>query len=373
MQKIAFLLILFLATGTLHAAEPVLLDGVNIAPAVAYFEGQVRTLSRPIPIYNWSTNAHLLPGGDIGGWIRRSVGVFWNGYGNPTGPENTYGSGFYGAEDPVVSFAYGGGGDQWLLTRLTLPPGFRLIDIGRLGGAGPVPEDVLEILQKFNCDGQDLAKFGWMEFFYQWGSSLSDRCRSFGKSLFMQYVPIDGFAYSYFAMSFHACPASLEDEKNLLSNRAFVITNDRWIRPEHFRAFNKDSRDFLEDRRRIQTLFAQAQDRFDFQSLPALKIQEQFKRDFPNRTHVGTYWQALCGDVECSVRYQAYDGSLGRSRQFVAGRYFVSPDLRIFGDLTLNLHRGGLLWADLKGQALSPNTDEWLRENILGCEKTREY
>ena len=169
---------------------PIIFEGIDISPAVSYFKKLVVTLKTPVTIYNWSPGAqqpfwnHDHAPNDLNlldisqSWSQS----FWQSYGEPKGMDNMYGTGLYGAVDPVVTVGFGGGLSTQILLQMDLPKGFKMLDLGNPGfsNLSPPHDQVSDIETHFGCPvSRDADKF-----FENGGASLSQECKRLVRKLF---------------------------------------------------------------------------------------------------------------------------------------------------------------------------------------------
>lgn len=359
MKPLLAAFLFFLIGPTLALAEPLLFEGVDIQPLVRAHSHQVLTLTQPVTIYSWSTagrdplyNPERSPD-DPGlmGHAYRASRVFWTNFGSKEGANNMYGFGLYGAVDAVATRGYGGADSEWLLTQMRLPIGFRLIDVANPVSlpASPEQEAARDVAIRFHCPSNLQVD----SLFQTGGSKLPDDCRRLTQKIFDDVLKIDGFAYSYVETQFKAC-----SQDPSFSARAFVITRPDWIKPELVHFFNRASRQNIEDRIVIQTLFFKSED----ENMSITPEQSQILVDFMIQHPDSDLKKStsLCDGSQCRLTATFCDAS-GRCDDVSLG------SRKRVGGSTITSTQGPLLWADLEGQPKSKTINTWLQQNKLAC------
>lgn len=348
MLKAAVLLFALLVSGALRAAEPVLLDGINVEPVITYYRAKISRLKKDSAVYNWSSNALLKNMSDILKIKRDSAQTYWNFFDVPGSAQGNYfGQGLYAAVDPVATSGYGGPGNNWLLTRMVFPKGFRILNVGDIRLEEDQPMDVAEVLMKFNCSTHMGVNFAGA------GKRFPQlRCSKFLRQLFAHYLKIDAFAYNYFAQSFAVCTKPGPSTLNRFSV-AFVILDGDWMSADRVQAFTANMVGFSEDRRLLQTLFIRA----DNQSKRHASIIGKL---LPRAQSLDK--ASFCGDNQCNV-YVYRDGWSQEAR-------YARP---VDEDLIRPENASRILWSDLVGKRQAEHTDEWIQQNIIGCDGTLPF
>ncbi len=338
-------------------AEEFELAGVNITPLVNFLEQRVVTLKKPVTIYNWSSNGKMSEA-DISRYAPASSTTFWQMYGNPKGMENMYGSGLYGAVDPVVTASFGGyDKSSWLLVEMELPVGFKILD---LPSALTTPltkgisEEARKVADLFDCS----LSSGEDKWFSNGGATISQKCQQLVKKIYQDILKIDGFAYSYSRTPFKECTA-------FEGYRAFVITDAKWMTPKLVRPLTSKTTTNLEERIRIQTTFLKAVGESPDMTKETLKPLGEYLAKNPTSNIKGS--KTVCANDTCIITVNFCDaknvcevlvlpplarpgGALITSREASKGKDFQT-----------------LIWSDLEGQPKSKTISAWIKENTYKC------
>lgn len=252
-MKAVVSLIAYLCLSVLaHAGDgpTIQLDGVDITPAVTFFNDQVAVLKRPITVFNWSTQ-FLNNDAAYPSFIELSSKNFWIEYGGPKRPYN-YGIGLYAAVDPAFTENYGAHGTEWLLSEMVFPVGFKFLDLQK---TAITSNEVVSILAKFDCPDNTDALFIWG------GQQLQPKCKTLVRKIFQDEVQIDGFAYPYQASIFKFCEDGIKNAySRAIIQKNFVVTSPRWIGPDSVNYYMSNSIKNIEHRTLLQTIFFETLD-----------------------------------------------------------------------------------------------------------------
>jgi hypothetical protein len=280
-----------------------ILQGIDIYPVAQYLGKEIVTLKTPLYLYNWSKSARLAESGAKGlaeSWAQ----AFWGNYSSGSGGGNEYGYGLYGAVDPVTSRYFGGmTNNDWLLTEMRIPTGFRIMDLESSDNRPPTPQNIIAITDRFNCP----KSLDLHDFFKGGGSELTPKCRTLVEMIYKNILKLQGVAYYYDAAGFKDCspPAT----KGL---RAFVIMDSSWITAKSVRYYSPKTKDYLEGRLRIQSLFLKLESESSDTSKPP------------------------------------------------AGPVITAQEATM-------LVQNKLLWPDLEGMQKTPHIGAWIKENLYMC------
>ena len=351
---------------------PIIFEGIDISPAVSYFKKLVVTLKTPVTIYNWSPGAqqpfwnHDHAPNDLNlldisqSWSQS----FWQSYGEPKGMDNMYGTGLYGAVDPVVTVGFGGGLSTQILLQMDLPKGFKMLDLGNPGfsNLSPPHDQVSDIETHFGCPvSRDADKF-----FENGGASLSQECKRLVRKLFQDLLPIDGFAYGYSKTNFKACSAGAQ-----VGDRAFVIVRPEWMQSDLIHFYTPKMTSDLEGRIRVQTLFLMAlEDRvLPTGGISFSKIAE-YLTAHPESNLRGS--KTKCSDSDCVITVHFCDS------KNICDDVALDPIPRPYGPLITSAEASKtelrqLLWPDMENQPKTDTASEWIKKNEFGCSGTLPY
>jgi hypothetical protein len=339
-----------------------LYQGFDITNAVHFFETKVKTLKKPVSVYNWSV------GGDLGDYsehlsnAKKLSRSFWTWYGDK-GEGSMYGYGLYAAVDPVASNSFGYGND-WVLFEMKFPIGFKLIDLtlDYFESQQSISEDLVTLGQKFNCPS--FAKLD--PFFANGGAEIDIKCRGLIKKIFKDIIQIDGFAYGYSQTNFKACKKS-----DFTSSRAFVVTDEKWMRFELIHFYNSKTTDSKENRIRIQTLFFVAALDLSLKLTDeSTSLMSTYLVDHPETQLHGTKTECT-GDL-CKLIVLFCDPN-NKCDEVNLGYYLRPGGPTITASEAKRTQRGVLLWNDLEGQPKSTTTSEWLIDNKFACSGELPY
>lgn len=359
MKKSTLLLSLLVSINAFSATPAAEFDlaGVNITPLVKFLEERVVTLKKPVFIYNWSPNGKMSEA-DIQRFAPASSRTFWQMYGNSKGVDNMYGSGLYGAVDPVLTASYGGyDKESWLLVEMELPAGFKLLDVA-LFLTNPltkgISEEAKKVAEAFDCPingGED-------KWFQSGGAATSPKCQQLVKKIYQEIIKIDGFAYSYGRTAFREC-TEYEGYK------AFVITDSKWMTPKLVRPFTSKTATNLEERIRIQTIFLKALGESPNMTKETLKPIGEYLAKNPTSNIKGS--KTVCANDTCIITVNFCDAKN-------VCEYLSLPPLARPGGALITSREASkgtvfqtLLWPDLEGQPKSKTISAWIKENTYKC------
>ncbi|HVE83762.1 MAG TPA: hypothetical protein VND93_12970 [Myxococcales bacterium] len=198
---------LALAPGLAGAAGDGGSAGAGGSGAARWLRPYVKALGRSIEVYHYAYRPAIglpaegpLPADPAfaGRYLERKGGGFWN-LGYATRPFMVVG-GLYAAIDPVISRTSGGIGERWVLFQLTLPAGFRFLDVrGWSDNDGKVqrfPPAVRAELSRAGCDVEFPSQLLILQ--------ETPACRALGVEA-MKAVDADGLMYRYQGYAFDGC------------------------------------------------------------------------------------------------------------------------------------------------------------------------
>ena len=344
-------------------AAEIQLDGVNITPLVKFLEERVTTLKKPVTIYNWSTNGKMSDA-DIQRFAPASSRTFWQMYGNPKGIDNMYGSGLYGAVDPVATAGYGlhfsilgYDKESWLLVEMELPAGFKLLDLPSALSTPltkGISEEAKKVAEAFDCSlngGED-------KWFTNGGAGISQKCQQLVKKIYQDILKLDGFAYSYGRTAFKEC-TSYE------GFRAFVITDAKWMTTKLVRPLTHRTTTNLEERIRIQTIFLKAVGENPDMTKETLNPIGEYLSKNPTSNIKGS--KTVCANDTCVITVNFCDAKN-------VCEFLILPPLARPGGALITSREASkgkdfkaLLWSDLEGQPKSKTINSWIKENTYKC------
>lgn len=369
MKRLLPLILLHLTTFSAQADSPLILDGIDISPAVEYFEPMVTPLKQNVTVYNWSQTGDY---GDDDSQLDLAMAqakTFWRMYGDPKGNNNMYGYGLYTAIDPVATRSYGGNFDRddWRILALELPQGLRLLDFPGLSlNPAPIPAPVADILNKFDCGGVQNAEalFGYG------GYALKPSCQKLVRRIFADVLRIDAFAYGYAETNYRICSAGM-----INGYRAFVITAPDWMTTKNVRFYTSKSTKNLEERTRIQTLFLKATEALKNTSSPEVNVRRPIA-DFliANPDYDLERSLTKCSGDQCVITATFCDGKKTCRDLDLPALPRPGGALITSAEAAKSLHgQPTLLWKDLEGQPKTPTLSTWMKKNQFGCDGTLPY
>lgn len=351
---------------------PIIFEGTDISSAVSYFKKLVVPLQTPVTIYHWSRGAedsfwsqnHESSSPNFLALARDWSQSFWWSYGTAKGTENMYGTGLYGAVDPVVTLSYGGGLASQVLLQLDLPRGFKLLDLGNSALANQLqqPTRVGELEAHFGCP----SSRGADEYFQSGGAALTPQCARFVRKIFQDILSIDGFAYGYSKTNFKACAAGMS-----VGDRAFVIIKPDWMNADLVHFYTSKTTGDLDGRIRLQTIFMMTieEQMLSSQSISLSKISD-YLIEHPDSNLRGS--KTNCTESTCVITVHFCDSK--NSCDDVA----LDPLMRPYGPLITSAEAartsvGSLLWPDLENKPKSDSASEWIKKTEFGCSGTLPY
>jgi hypothetical protein len=367
-------LILTSATSALAGSNysNLFVDGVAIGPLVSFLEKEVVVLDAPMTIYNWSPNGKIYDNG-AKNMAETAAKTFWRAYGSYSGA--MYGLGLYGAADPVSTFYFGGGmTSPWLLMELSLPVGFRMIDVYSVSRYSnqTLPDDVKAIVDHFKCRTTGVSADG---FFTGGGGGVSPECQAIVRTIYKDILRIDGFAYSYGRTYFKDCMKS--DLFVSQGQRAFVITDHKWMTPTSVKYYTANSTDSTADRTRIQTLFLkgayQVVSAGGLQSIDQNQVRtiiESYLDTHEDSNLKDTFKQ--CDDATCTITARFCD-STNRCENIELPKVRRPTANLITEEAASGTEPRKLLWPDLKDKAQTPKIVDWMKQNLYTCGETLPF
>jgi len=337
------------------------------------------------------------------------------------GVGNMYGPGLYFALDPVATASYGGSSTNgWVLMQVHFPKGFRIMDIRR-DGSMTFPMRLQRNLIALGCPKEWATSSQGLDQIFRLNNdyngqgqgvynsstgqnvklTISDQCLLAMRKMLKDDLQIDAFFYSYNSTEFKECDLP-PDQNNSYGyngggnnpNRqgAFVMVKTDQLNPRDVRVFNSGTRDDKEDRIRIESLFYKT----DVDSQSTISENYYKKMSFPNNP--GYSYSGLTSkcDTDSSGKYLCKQAiylcsdhgggcitieppslpptpvmATQISKDHPPGS---SPEMSANGwysrGTDSNKH---LLWPDIDGESITPDLNNWTKENLFGCKADAEY
>ena len=362
--------------------RPVRVAGVDIRPLVEYLREHTEILKTPVHVYSYSDGSRgsglrafsaLAPFGYE--TVRKSAGSYWTSQGASPGG-NQMGYGFYAAIDPVHTRKYGG--PDWLLTRIELPVGTRLLQTKVKG----VPSEVVDIADRLGCRftsqfSNDERELDGLETLMGPKVGSSKEClQAIGLAADV-LLKIDALVYFYTSNLLSDCKG---DRK-----AAFVFTSARRLKPEQVRVFNRFTRDEREERLRIESLFYKstldmANDSEERSAIISEWAYKVLPKKYPGKVVSGIgvdphseeikYTFNMCppGSPDfdgpgCVVvpapalPKLAYPAKISKRSPAILSSSVPEEPLR-------------LRFADLDGEMTDPGLSNWIQQSLYGCSAT---
>ncbi len=230
--------------------------GQAASPVAAALQLRLRVLSRPVYTFHYAPRARigLPPSGYaapddplLPAFLRGKVERYWD-LSQPTAA-GAAASGLWAGIDPVAGRHFGGVGDGWALAQITLPAGFRFLEV-REGSAGHpdpgFPPEARRALAEAGCAvGHPAALLMQAE---------SPACRHIAVRV-LRELGVEGLLGSFPCTRFATCGQRSEG--------VFVLLDPASVAPDRVRLLTRDLRTgdaAADDRLRIQDLFARARE-----------------------------------------------------------------------------------------------------------------
>jgi hypothetical protein len=279
----------------------------------AIFSSHLYELNAPVVVFNWynARDVSSLPTSSNGplGYkdFLNEVGLHWDKLNSDPAAGSIFGSGLYTALDPVITrSSFGGKNDRWVLTQAKLPANFRLIDLNA-DSKVRLNQAQRSLLARVGCP----KEWSFLEDLFPAGDLVGHAlCAALITKILRDDLKIDGFAFQNAVTPFSECPG-----KGAPRNVAIVITSAEKIPSENVRVYDRLTADSVQDRARIQSLFAKA----------ALELAGQKN----------------------------------------------SSDLGIVNALSATTQAP--LWDDVKPSPRDPALSTWIQQNLYGCGKSAPY
>lgn len=354
-------------------AQEYTLDGKDITPAVKYYKKFVTPLTKSITVYNWSQNADRGDSESQIFWAAQGGKSFWYNYGKRNDTGSVYGFGLYTAMDPVASQGFGGliNEKRWRLLEMKLPLGFRLLDFpGTATLANNTPDEVISVLTTNGCPTMDPERL-----FQNGGQGLNPNCAKLVKKIFQDILQIDGFGYFYGVAVFKACAATAEDYYN--RGRAIVITENRWMNADNIEFYTPGSTKNLKERIRLQTLFLEtnpyevwdAQKQVLFSELHKSQMLDFLNKHPEHAIHKAT---ASCEADQCKITI-TFCTEEKFCEDLILGQIPRPEGSTITTATAKKKGYPSLLWDDLEGLEKTETIQEWILDNVFGCDGNKPY
>lgn len=374
---------------------PVMFNGFDVTEFVEFAKHDLREVTTPFTLYHWDKSGQHSSWSNITSphdpafaqMIRNAAPTPFRTLGPHGVFSEMYGAGFYLAVDPVATRSYGGGLDEfdyektvlekaapdqnWQLVQLTLPIGFRFLDLAE---AQPFTPAVRPILDHFGCKPPQNSADG---FFVAGGTGLTAECADFVRFVYQTTFAIDAIAYRYESAKFAACEAGLKLRPND-DPLAFVITNGQHIESQNVTVWHSQTTDEFENRKLLESLFY-----FDltFQGDGILnadateKAIARLQADNPGASiQLGRLIRLTTASLQfvyaCPIGTKFSDPDASCSSQIALLPATVTD---ILSSTTSAPY--GLLSPDLEDQRKSSATavEAFLKVNRLGCDGTARY
>jgi len=225
------------------------------------------------------------------------------------GATNMYGAALYTSVDPVATFTFGGGPNEWVLMQIQVPKGFRVIDLAK--DSSPLPKEIKNFFNQAQCPTattvDELFRMG--QYNINSGSNQYEACAATVRRIFKDTLKIDGFFYTYASSNFRGCNTrgvsrsaetdALGGYQGPFGGRAFVITSPDKIAAKDIKVFNQHTPDAKADRSMI-----------------------------------------------ASAMYSVHGGQS---------------------------YAAHIAWTDISAQQIDPGFSSWLQENLIGCKEEVPY
>ncbi len=353
-------------------------QGVDIAAFVDVAKRDIVTVIKPFKVYHWSPGAgerywqgKVTSGHDPAmlANAKKLGNVFWRTAGTNINSSNMYGNGLYAAVDPVATYSYAQGVDNFELIEFTVPTGIQYLNLAALHATGWEQGSAAKaVLNQFLCQNSNsgYSNSGLNQvdsFFENGGVNLNPKCMPLIKQVYKEILKVSGLAYSYSFQSFVVC----EPSQNNSNNVAFVFFSGDWMNASNVELYQTRSLYNKAERRQIQTLFIGNQIAHEAVDHAAASAVQTLLTQNPSYSITGT--QTTCNLSYCEMRINtcAPDGytCIGQNLQLPLR---VGPT--ILASEAVRTQVGGLLWSDLEGQAKvsQADTEKWLKTNRLGCD-----
>jgi len=330
---------------------------------------------------------------------------------NNYGGGNMYGPGLYLAVDPVATNEYGGG-SSWVLMQLHFPKGLRIMDIRRDGSMN-FPLKVQRALISLGCPKEWLTSanyssslgtfFNMNAAYTQQGiqtgynqatgqmiyAPVSDQCLVSIRKVLKDDLKIEAFYYSYNGEEFKECDLpdgqssgyNQNGSNNVNRQGAFVLVDPKRMKPDDVRVFNSQTRDDVEDRLRIQSLFYKAE--FDSPEIASRSFYS--KQSYPNNpgynfsgTNNNCNWDSATQKTICKVQITLCPQAGGTCLYIDPPMPAPAPVMQTVISKThvpasQSYNTESLLWDDLDSKAIPGDMGQWVLDNLFGCKVDPEY
>lgn len=389
-------------------------ENFDIAPMVAAAKKDVRSVVTPFKLYNWTPRGNAP-------YYRNAKGshdpiftanaknlgrLFWSQWGLPDAKGNMYGQGLYAALDPVATFSYSRGTsypqtDEFQLIEMSIQKDFKFLQLSRdyfkTGSTSSntsssyYPSSSLStwsstpgaqaVLTQFGCTNSNAnSQFqnggvGYYSSSYSSSSGTVSPCNKLMKYIYKDLLKVDALAYDYNAQSFLTCSAGRSNYYSS-SAPAFVIMNDAWMNDSNIAYYNRRTKDAVESRRTIQTLF--------MNEIEANKIVADLKTvarpaiiqiltQHPN--YVIRNGGTSCSVYGCNMTIKGCAEEDETNCVGTAIRLPMPNADTLTQTMAASTGYGKLLWNDLEGLKKTPKADidSWLISNRMGCDGTAPY
>lgn len=373
MNKLHLVILLIILAFNLYANESgtYLYQEVDITPVVNLFSKNVKSLTKEVKVFHWDNSARSGTNSRNLMTLKQMSEIYWKKYGN-NGEGSMLGDGLYLAIDPIITNGYGLS-PNWSLLTLNLPVGLTILDIDELesiinyNNTDERTLSIIKSLSNFNCNSFSRLS----EFFYGAGATQPPECQNLIKYIFINVFKIDIIAYSYFQANNYTCTSYFQ--------KAFILTNARWIQAGMYQFYNKNSQHNKTERIEIQSLFLYEKDKSyylgkDFNSRRAIKdkLKEVLLQN-PNKSITNSFTE--CSSENCKLKIKLCEENQQNCEDLTLIEFDKSNNTKITSELASFARRrqqsiddSYLVWKGLDGESLSTNTDQWAKESIFGCD-----
>jgi hypothetical protein len=345
-------------------------DESAVESLVALLRPHVYQVTTPFIEYHWGEQKYLGARGQnhasqapedyatITSWAAR----YWNP--KLTTAQNR--DGFYLANDPTATRSYGGDGDGWSLTEITIPAGFIYLDAAETGpvqlydggGYGNVDpgwttfQDRLKsIIQNMGCD----PDVGDLLVVHQ----PTPRCQIMTDEV-VRRLGISAIYYTYSSSHYSGC--------NDNHDGAFLLTRTDWLKPDAIRVVTKSTNDLGSSQGLLEAIYERGIS--DQSSFLKQITQNEYSRylahldQFPLTQQVIENMRSeVCDSNGChfSLGTSSSDSTPGSATEF-AKAYYINSYLNQDGTSDF-----GPLWPDESSKLRNDSTDSWLHSHIFQC------
>jgi hypothetical protein len=223
---------------------------------LAFLTPYVRTLAKPVYVYNWHEAKKLselttkVRDPRNFKYIQDNSTAYWDAQNKyDGGHDKSYGIGLYAGSDPVSFRQYGGSSKKWVLAEIHLPNGFRMIDASQ--DRVQLPPKNVGLLARLGCPKSwESSPILLTEMLRPENYKGNPQCGAIIRKLFKDDLKIDAFVYPHAQTKFSECDPSQGSRQS-----TFVITNGDNLRPADVKIYDAKTSDDRPARLRIQSMF----------------------------------------------------------------------------------------------------------------------